>query len=109
MERLQDVLRRLRVLDGFPASGDPDGAEPGPPPCPMCHGRGFICYDVPRDHPDFGRLFPCRCRAETLAVERRSRLERLSNLGALTRLTFDTLIADGRNPETAEHRQRFRH
>ncbi|HZT05617.1 MAG TPA: ATP-binding protein, partial [Chloroflexota bacterium] len=76
--------------------------------CPTCRGSGYICFDVPRDHPDFGRAVPCACRSESLAQQRRARLERLSNLGPLTRLSFDTLIADGRNPETTEHRSRFR-
>jgi DNA replication protein DnaC len=64
--------------------------------------------DVSRNHPDFGKAFPCECKSVEFAELRRQRLERLSNLGPLTRLTFDTLIADGRNPETADHRHRFR-
>jgi len=66
--------------------------------------------EVPLDHPDFGRAFPCRCTEAELAERRRARLERLSNLGPLTRLTFatDSLIPDGRTPETAEHRRHFR-
>ena len=49
--------------------------------------------------PDFGRAWPCSCRATTITDARRSRLERLSNLGPLTRLTFDTLVKEGRSAE----------
>jgi DNA replication protein DnaC len=63
---------------------------------------------VPVGHPDFGKAFPCECRQAQLQVDRRHKLEELANLGPLTRLTFDNLIAEGRNPETAQHRERFR-
>jgi DNA replication protein DnaC len=58
--------------------------------------------------PDFGKLFPCSCREGELSERRRERLERLSNLGPLVRLTFEGLSADGRNPKTQQHRHRFR-
>ena len=108
MERLEDVLRRLALGRLVPAVVEPPDPEPAQPPCPICNGSGYICYDVPRDHADFGRAVPCKCRSEELTASRRAKLERLSNLGPLTRLTFDSLIGDGRNPETAEHRNRFR-
>ncbi len=47
--------------------------------------------DVPPGHPDFGRLFPCRCTLEEFERGRQSRLERHSNLGALSRFTFEFL------------------
>jgi len=90
------------------AQGEAEESEPQEPPCPICRGTGFVRRDVSRNHPDFGKAFPCECKSVEFAGLRRQRLERLSNLGPLTRLTFDTLIADGRNPETADHRHRFR-
>ena len=63
--------------------------------------------DVPLGHPDFGRAIPCVCRGASLHAERRARLERLSNLGPLTRLTFDNLIKEGRSAEP-HRRERFR-
>ena len=59
------------------------------------------------DHPDFGRLLPCPCRADELLAIRRRRLERLSNLGALTRLTFANLHPEGRSTDPVR-RERFR-
>ena len=63
--------------------------------------------DVPVGHPDFGRAFPCACREEVVHDARRARLERLSHLGPLTRLTFDTLVKEGRSAEPPR-RERFR-
>jgi len=55
-------------------------------------------------HPDFGKALPCRCIAEESEEQRSARLRRYSNLGPLTRLTFDNLIEAGRssNPRDQE-------
>jgi len=55
--------------------------------------------DVPLDHPDFGRVFPCRCVLEEREEERLARLQRYSNLGPLTRLTFANLMSRGRSTD----------
>jgi len=106
MEQVGDILRRLGI-PALPTAEDAD-EEDEAERCPLCGGSGWLRRDVPLDHPDFGRAIPCQCRETELAERRRARLERLSNLGPLTRLSFDTLIVDGRTPETAEHRHRFR-
>jgi len=55
-------------------------------------------------HPDFGKALPCRCVVEESEEQRSARLRRYSNLGPLTRLTFDNLIEEGRssNPHDQE-------
>ncbi|MGE5618293.1 MAG: ATP-binding protein [Sphingomonadaceae bacterium] len=63
--------------------------------------------DVPPGHPDSGKLVPCKCQSEAITHERRARLQRLSNLGPLARLTFGNLIKEGRNPDPRS-RDRFR-
>lgn len=50
-------------------------------------------------HPDFGQLVPCSCRAQDFEGIRRSRLERLSNLGPLLRHSFETLDLTGRSTD----------
>ncbi len=30
--------------------------------CPICNGIGYISYDLPVGHPEFGRAYPCPCR-----------------------------------------------
>ena len=63
--------------------------------CPHCGGGGFVRRDVPLSHPEFGRALPCRCVEEESQEARLARLLRYSNLGALTRLTFDNLARAG--------------
>ena len=74
-------------------------AVDGVRPCPKCGGAGYLRRDVPPGDPEFGRLIPCACRAEELLALRRARLERLSNLGPLRRLTFDNLHPEGRSAD----------
>jgi DNA replication protein DnaC len=113
VEPLADVLKRLAILDAISrastdtsSSTEPEAAEPAPR-CPRCHDAGFVRREVPVGHPDFGKAVPCACRAEALREQRRQRLARLSNLGPLTRLTFDNLVKDGRSAEPPR-RERFR-
>lgn len=75
--------------------------------CPICQGLGYLRLDVPPGHPDFGRLVPCRCKEKESAERRLDRLQRLGHLGALRRLTFDTLMPEGLCPDP-ELRRRFR-
>jgi len=50
---------------------------------------------VPVGHPDFGRLFPCKCRLAKLEAQRFSTLRDLGNLSHLARMTFDTFVPEG--------------
>jgi DNA replication protein DnaC len=63
--------------------------------------------DRPLDHPRFGRAEPCDCVLDEAVDVRRSRLERISNLGSLTRFTFETLIPAGRNGDSDWWRAAF--
>ena len=76
--------------------------------CPRCGGLGFLRHDLPVDHPDFGKLFPCGCRLEEMETRRAQELRKLSNLNALTRFTFDQFIPGGHglNPEKRRNLQR---
>lgn len=56
--------------------------------------------DRPVDHPRFGKAEPCDCILDEATEVRTNRLERISNLGSLTRFTFDNLIPAGRNGES---------
>lgn len=51
-------------------------------------------------HPDFGKAFPCQCQTQALPGERVARLEQYSNLGSLSRLTFENLEQRGRSPSS---------
>ncbi len=67
----------------------------GDPNCPHCAGVGYVRYDVPMDHPQFGRLEPCVCRAADIAAGVRERLFELSRLDRLSHLTFENFEARG--------------
>jgi DNA replication protein DnaC len=49
---------------------------------------------------------PCKCTKEEFQQERLTRLERYSNLGPLTRLTFDNLLPRGRSSDP-QNQERF--
>ena len=34
---------------------------PGDPACDICRGTGFLTLELPRGHPDFGKIFLCDC------------------------------------------------
>jgi DNA replication protein DnaC len=74
--------------------------------CPVCQGVGFIYTNVPVGHPDFGKAVPCRCTRQESEKEHQTRLEHYSNLGALSRLTFDNLIPEGRSGDP-NNQERF--
>jgi len=75
--------------------------EPGEAPpgsvCPICKGAGFVHPRLPSGKPDFNRVIACRCTQGELDKERQTRLLRYSNLGSLTRFTFDNLLPQGRS------------
>ncbi|MBE0481840.1 MAG: ATP-binding protein [Dehalococcoidia bacterium] len=112
MESIGDILKRAAVPkssgedtgifsrnDGIVL--DEDEAE-----CPVCRGRGWLRYDVPFDHPDFGKLVPCKCTRAEFQQEQHSRLERYSNLGPLRRLTFENVLPRGRSSDP-QNQERF--
>ncbi len=59
--------------------------------CPLCGGTGWVVPDVPPGHPDFGQARPCVCTLREFEKKKLFHLERYSNLGPLSSLTFETL------------------
>ena len=71
--------------------------EPAPRPsndCPICGGLGYVTRDVPIDHPDFGKAFPCVCQQNHITARRDAQLRALSNLDVVSDKTFDTFTLD---------------
>jgi DNA replication protein DnaC len=105
MENLGDILKRLattrNVTDGDPPGGRWEQPEDRSDQCEVCGGRGWFTPNVEAGHPEFGQVITCQCQQTRLEEERAARLLRYSNLGHLTRFTFETLKPDGRseNPE----------
>ncbi len=54
--------------------------------------------------PDYSRTVPCKCVQQEQDDERLARLKKYSNLGSLTRFTFENLIPEGRtsSPQAQE-------
>ncbi|NDJ55310.1 MAG: ATP-binding protein, partial [Chloroflexi bacterium] len=65
----------------------------GDPNCPICGGVGYVSYDVPEGHSDFGRIFPCTCREHDVSLERQQKLRKIGGLAHLTDKTFDSFDA----------------
>ncbi len=63
--------------------------------CPLCGGLGYVARDLPTDHPDFGKLFPCNCKLAEIERRRMEHLRALSNLDHLKRLTFASFVPEG--------------
>jgi len=58
--------------------------------CPICQDAGVLRVDVPVGHPNFGRIFPCKCTVERREARLVEDLRKLSNLDAFQDRTFDT-------------------
>ncbi|GAP08433.1 MAG TPA: DNA replication protein DnaC [Anaerolinea thermolimosa] len=86
--------------ESSPTSSNTEAAAskslPGDPNCPICRGVGFVRRDVPIDHPDFGKVEICSCRAQEVARMAYQRVYRLSNLTAFSGMTFETFKVQGR-------------
>ena len=73
--------------------------------CPVCKGAGFVHPILPSGKPDFSQVVACRCIRKERDSERQARLQRYSNLGSLTRLTFDNLLPQGRSGDAKSQEQ----
>jgi DNA replication protein DnaC len=96
MKRLDEVMKEtaaglLKVNMPTISSTDATGDKP----CPLCGGLGFVREELPVDDPNFGRLFPCRCRQADLEQREVERLRAVSNLQHLARMTFERFKPEG--------------
>ena len=68
--------------------------------CPICKGAGFIHPVLDSGKADFSRVIPCRCSKGELRKKKTEYLEKYSNLGSLSQLTFDNLSPKGKAADT---------
>jgi DNA replication protein DnaC len=117
MPRLNELLGNSKKLEARSSKLDGNGGvEPRTSSledsdrddgsCPICHGGGFVRRDLPLGHAEFGKALPCRCVENESRETRQSRLQHYSNLGPLTRLTFENLSRLGLSQNPAD-RARF--
>ncbi|MFC1593141.1 ATP-binding protein [Candidatus Omnitrophota bacterium] len=90
-------------MDTWSGAEEPEKASPSSG-CPICKGTGFIHPLLLSGQPDFSQVIPCRCTKQGIDKERQNRLQQYSNIGSLSRLTFDNLLPQGRsgNPVNQE-------
>ncbi len=110
MEHIGEILRRQTQINtsnknmGTWSSAESEEASAGSV-CPICKGARFVHPRLPSRKPDYSRVVPCRCTQQELDEERQAHLQRYSNLGSLTRLTFDNLLPNGRSENPANQEQ----
>jgi DNA replication protein DnaC len=79
--------------------------------CPICRGAGFVHPALDSGRVDFSRVVPCRCSKGQLRKKKTEYLEKYSNLGSLSQLTFDNLSPKGkttsRSKRSKESQERF--
>jgi DNA replication protein DnaC len=100
------------------ADTDTSSKDDVPPPseegageiCPVCKGAGFVHPALDSGQVDFSRVVPCQCSKGGLRKKKTEYLEKYSNLGSLSQLTFDNLSPKGkptrhseRSEESQEH------
>ncbi len=108
MEHISDILGRTQTntsranMDTL--SDVEEELSPGVD-CPICKGAGVVHPRLPSGKPDYSRVVPCRCIQKELDKERQTHLQRYSNLGLLTRLTFDNLLPQGRSGNSINQEQ----
>ena len=103
MEKIAETLKKIASDTSITSNRSGNGAPPRPrapggpgdPDCPHCGGLGYIREDVPVEHPNFGKLFPCSCRIEEIEAAQKNRQREVSSLGPLAGKTFDNFKPEG--------------
>lgn len=78
----------------LPTASNTENQRPALSECPICGGIGWISYDVPVGHLNFGKMYRCSCQLSDLESRQLERLRRLSNMHHLERMTFDSFTPD---------------
>ena len=91
------MLSNLGKGSGGGERPEPDarGPEPEAEACPICGGLGYISYDVPPEHPLFGRAVPCGCQVAQRERALRGRALAAGPLQVLQDKRFETFLPDG--------------
>ncbi len=64
--------------------------------CPICQGARFVHPLAISGEPDFSTVVPCQCAIDEIKKHKLTQIQKYSNLGVLTDLTFDNLLPNGR-------------
>jgi len=109
MEHIGEILKQLQTNTANKNTVTSSGAEEEEvsldSACPICKGARFVHPLLPLGKPDYSQIVPCRCARQESDKDRKARLQRYSNLGSLTRLTFNNLLPQGRSENPANQEQ----
>ena len=101
MEHIGEILKRIQTRTNTSGentdtwSNDEPGPESkGDKTCPICHGGGFVHPRLPSGKPDYTRAVTCRCVKVEKEKEQENRLQKYSNLGALSAYNFESYHPD---------------
>lgn len=94
MEKLDDILKKTDIGTSKGNTRTISSTEPEEA-CPVCGGAGYLRRDVSPGHPDFGHAIPCQCKNQEIAEKRLADLWQASNLGFLSRMTFENFRLSG--------------
>jgi DNA replication protein DnaC len=89
--------------DNVPLSSEEGAGEI----CPVCKGAGFVHPALDSGQFDFSRVVPCRCSKGELRKKKTEYLEKYSNLGSLSQLTFDNLSPKGKANRHSERSKEY--
>jgi len=110
MEHIGEILKR-QIQANIPkentdtwSSADPEEKLPGSD-CLICKGAKFVHPLLPSGKADYSQVVPCHCTKRESDSERKTHLKRYSNLGLLTRFTFDNLLTTGTSDNPANQEQ----
>ncbi|MEE8419141.1 MAG: ATP-binding protein [Dehalococcoidales bacterium] len=100
MEHIGEILKQVKTNTPGKSTDTSSSADreetPAQAECPACKGARFVHPLLPGGKPDYTQVIPCHCTRQEADAERKGHLQRYSNLGALTGLTFDNLEPQGR-------------
>ncbi|MFU8796717.1 MAG: ATP-binding protein [Dehalococcoidia bacterium] len=109
MESIKETLKKVaptstsRASTGTSSKDEATGspAEAGGEVCPVCRGAEFVHPLLDSGKADYSRVVPCSCSKGELRRQKTEFLEKYSNLGSLSNLTFDNLSDRGRTGNAA--------
>jgi len=111
MESLRDILKKVNEKTNLEEPKDLEMNSSiknlnNPLNCPQCNGTGWLSFNVPLVHEKFGKIEPCVCQNEKLSNNRYAKLQELSGIKNLKKLTFENLQQNGLNSGFSS---KFRH
>jgi len=109
MEHIGEILKKVRTNQAIRNTGESFSAdsEEGSlgSDCQVCKGAKFVHPLLPSGKPDYSQVVPCHCTRQESDTDRKAHLQRYSNLGSLTRFTFENLLPRGKSEDSANQEQ----